>query len=239
MSDRKRRQPCLPVRARLLLFFQGSLALVIAGCKTDTSPYDGLGSDPCAAGNVRTGDEACVMPAASGDGGETDFDSLAILPVNGTCTGACEPRPSAIQIAQRSSPTYGPGFEVHLILDSAPPSTDKTIRYVLQMTPVAAYPATTSDALAFGAAGMWYAKSGTVVNPGEPTVLPYSATWTFDGAVFRVPRALVATRAGAQLSVGVERLQGAAWVQVFAPSGTAPACWEWDARVTDPCRGSK
>lgn len=233
----RRTQRVLPTLTALAALTALGLAASLVACHFGEGPNADIAGDPCLGGNARITGKACVLPAAPRDEqGTTDWTTLARLSVDADCTGTCDfPRPIALQMAQRSSDAYGPGIELRVALDGPPPDPARGVRYLVDLTPLPAYPATTLDTIALGPGLVTYAKSGTVVDPGTPAELPFRSQTIADGFVAWVSRAIVATRGGVRITTRVERREGDGWRTVLTASTPALACWDPSSLRVDPC----
>jgi len=217
-----------------------ALALPLLGACND-DPYSGFASDPCSAGNARTGDTACVLPrtdAIAIDGKTDDWAPFTEIPLNARCTTAeCPPLPAKIQIALvHSDKGDALAFRVSLADGTAPDTNDKAHRYAIELSALPSHDLPIVDVVVANGDGLGYERSHYVVALSAPGAPDVQGAWAADGIEASVPFTLIAFDGGLRIRARVERADGDEWTAMSDVDAPVLACWNADDKRGDPCR---
>jgi hypothetical protein len=219
-----------------------------AGAGCDDDPYDGVGADPCAPGNVRTSGSACAAPVAAIviDGDLADWASVPLVPLAPAClVDSCAGVVAdGVQVARANDSLGRPAlaFHVRLAGGAAPPVTGD-VDYVIELSETPEYPANARDQLILSALHEpRYLRNGFEIKPPLGLAPPYTVAITPDGVEGTFSLGILPFPFGARLAVYAVRLDAETHVfrDVVERTPAARVCWIDELPGAgyrgDPCR---
>jgi hypothetical protein len=217
-------------RAFILL----AIAALAPGCDLGigSPPYKNLGADPCLPGNVRVGSGPCqiAIPSYDAAAAAPRWADVATIPVGSDCTACGTPVPVGIRAGLYPTSVDWLVFRVFLA-GGAAPSSDPTLRYVLELRAGPASRHRAVEAFVLGSTGSAWLKGGAAVT-GASDATPGIDTRP-DGFVVSLSRTALGFQRGATAQVRVERNDANGWEKVYE-SGAVGYCW--GVSEGDPCR---